>query len=85
MERMRATPINDFMTKNGTLPIDGTVERDMFLLQAKTPAQSNSQWDLLEVAEVIPGKQAFRPMEQGGCAIARARAKDSHTRIQIST
>jgi branched-chain amino acid transport system substrate-binding protein len=72
MERMRAIPINDFMTKNGTPRIDGTVQRDMFLLRAKTPAQSNSEWDLLEVAEVIPGQQAFRPMEEGGCRLVRS-------------
>ena len=72
MEKMRAIPINDFMTKNGKLRIDGTVVRDMFLLRAKTPAKSKSEWDLLEVAEVIPGKDAFRPMNEGGCPLVKA-------------
>lgn len=71
MEKMRAMPINDFMTKNGKLRIDGTVERDMFLLRAKTPAQSKSEWDLLEVAEVIPAKDAFRPLNEGGCPLVK--------------
>ena len=71
MEKMRAIPINDFMTKNGRLRIDGTVVRDMFLLRAKHPAQSHSEWDLLEVAQVIPGKDAFRPMNEGGCPLVR--------------
>lgn len=70
MEKMRAMPINDFMTKNGTLRSDGTVLRDMFLLRAKQPAQSHSEWDLLEVAKVIPGKDAFRPLSEGGCKLA---------------
>ena len=69
MEKMRAIPINDFMTKNGSLRIDGTVLRKMFLLRAKTPAQSHSEWDLLEVAQVIPGKDAFRPLNEGGCSL----------------
>jgi len=72
MEKMRAIPINDFMTKNGKLRIDGTVVRDMFLLRAKTPAKSKSEWDLLEVAEVISGKDAFRPMNEGGCPLVKA-------------
>jgi branched-chain amino acid transport system substrate-binding protein len=72
MEKMRAMPINDFMTKNGKLRIDGTVERDMFLLRAKKPAQSKSEWDLLEVAEVIPAKDAFRPMSEGGCPLVKS-------------
>jgi branched-chain amino acid transport system substrate-binding protein len=72
MEKMRATPINDFMTKDGKLRIDGTVVREMFLLRAKTPAQSHSEWDLLEVAEIIPGAEAFRPLQDGGCPLVKA-------------
>ncbi|HEX4365331.1 MAG TPA: ABC transporter substrate-binding protein [Rhodopila sp.] len=72
MEKMRAIPIDDFMTKNGRLRIDGTVQRDMFLLRAKTPAQSKSEWDLLEVAEIIPAADAFRPMNEGGCPLVKA-------------
>jgi branched-chain amino acid transport system substrate-binding protein len=71
MEKMRAMPINDFMTRNGILRVDGTVVRDMFLLRARQPAQSHGEWDLLEVAEIIPGKDAFRPLDQGGCPLVR--------------
>ena len=42
----------------------------MFLLRAKKPADSHGRWDLLEVAQVIPGKDAFRPLDQGGCPLA---------------
>jgi len=69
MEKMRALPINDFMTKNGRLRPDGRVVRDMFLLRVKRPDQSKSEWDLLEVAEVIPGDKAFRPMGETGCKL----------------
>ena len=70
MAKMRAIPINDFMTKNGSLRIDGRVIRDELLLRAKKPADSHGPWDLLEVAQVIPGKDAFRPLDQGGCPLA---------------
>jgi branched-chain amino acid transport system substrate-binding protein len=72
MEKMRAIPINDFMTKNGSLRIDGTVIRDMFLLRAKQPAQSRGEWDLLEVAQTMPGNEAFRPLNEGGCPLVHA-------------
>ncbi len=72
MEKMRATPINDFMTKNGQLRIDGRVVRDTFLLRAKKPAESHSEWDLLEVVEIIPGADAFRPLQDGGCPLVKA-------------
>jgi branched-chain amino acid transport system substrate-binding protein len=71
MAKMREIPINDFMTKNGKLRIDGRVVREMFLLRAKTPEQSKSEWDLLEVAEVIPGDEAFRPLNEGGCPLVK--------------
>jgi branched-chain amino acid transport system substrate-binding protein len=72
MEKMREIPINDFMTKNGKLRIDGRVVRDTFLLRAKQPAQSKSEWDLLEVVETIAGVDAFRPMSEGGCPLVKA-------------
>jgi branched-chain amino acid transport system substrate-binding protein len=72
MEKIRAMPINDFMTHDGHLRIDGTVVRGMFLLRAKTPAQSHGPWDLLEVAETIPGKDAFRPLDEGGCPLVKS-------------
>jgi branched-chain amino acid transport system substrate-binding protein len=71
MEKMRDIPINDFMTKNGQLRTDGTVVRSMFLLQAKKPEQSKSEWDLLEVAETISGADAFRPLAEGGCPLVK--------------
>lgn len=70
MEKMRAIPINDFMTKNGSIRIDGRVIRDELLLRAKTPAQSHGEWDLLDVVQVIQGKDAFRPLDEGGCPLA---------------
>jgi branched-chain amino acid transport system substrate-binding protein len=72
MEKMRDVPINDFMTRNGRLRVDGCVIRDMFLLRAKAPSQSRSEWDLLEVGETIPGKDAFRPLDAGGCPLVKA-------------
>jgi branched-chain amino acid transport system substrate-binding protein len=72
MEKMRAIPINDLMTKNGKLRIDGTVIRDMFLLRAKPPAQSHGEWDLLEVVQTMPGSEAFRPLNEGGCPLVHA-------------
>jgi branched-chain amino acid transport system substrate-binding protein len=71
MQKMRDIPIDDFMTKNGKLRIDGRVVRDMFLLRAKKPAASKAEWDLLEVVEVIPGADAFRPLNEGGCPLVK--------------
>jgi branched-chain amino acid transport system substrate-binding protein len=71
MAKMRETPINDFMTRNGSIRIDGRVIREMYLMRAKRPGQNRGEWDLLEVAETIPGDQAFRPLAEGGCPLVR--------------
>jgi branched-chain amino acid transport system substrate-binding protein len=43
---MREIPINDFMTHDGKLRIDGRVERDMYLFEVKTPTESKGPNDL---------------------------------------
>ena len=73
MAKMKATPINDFMTKNGQVREDGRVIRDLYLMRAKKPSESKGEWDLLEVVQTIPGKDAFRPLAEGGCPYIAAK------------
>jgi branched-chain amino acid transport system substrate-binding protein len=71
MEKMRATPINDFMTKNGVLREDGRVIRDMYLFEVKKPSESKGEWDLLKLLQTVPGDQAFRPIDKGDCPLVK--------------
>jgi branched-chain amino acid transport system substrate-binding protein len=76
MEKMRETPINDFMTHNGQLRIDGRVLRDMYLLQVKKPEESKGPWDYLKIIQTVPGDKAFRPLDKGGCPLVAEAKKD---------
>jgi len=69
MAKMREMPINDFMTHNGTLRVDGRVMRDMYLFEVKTPAESKYPWDYLKLLQTIPANEAFRPLNEGGCPL----------------
>ena len=69
MTKMRALPINDFMTHNGRLRIDGRVERDMYLFQVKTPSESKGPWDYYRQLDVLPAADATRPLADGGCPL----------------
>jgi branched-chain amino acid transport system substrate-binding protein len=69
LAKMRELPINDFMTKNGQVRADGRVIRDMYLMQVKTPGESKGEWDLAKIIATVPGKDAFRPMKDGGCPL----------------
>jgi branched-chain amino acid transport system substrate-binding protein len=71
METMRATPINDFMTRDGKLRADGRVLRDMYLFQVKNPAESQGPWDLYSLVKVVPGEQAFRPLIESECRLIK--------------
>jgi len=41
----------------------------MYILKAKSPAASRDKWDLLEQVGVESGPEAFRPLDEGGCAL----------------
>ena len=71
LAEMRKLPINDFMTKNGSIRADGRVIRDMYLMQAKTPQESKGEWDLARIIATVPGNEAFRPMSEGGCPLVK--------------
>src|SRR5260370_4919412 len=44
LAEMRKMPINDFMTKDGSIRADGRVIRDMYLMQARAPEESKGEW-----------------------------------------
>jgi branched-chain amino acid transport system substrate-binding protein len=67
--KMREMPINDFMTHDGKLRIDGRVMRDMYLFEVKKPAESKYPWDYLKLLQTIPAAEAFRPLNEGGCPL----------------
>ena len=69
--QMRAMPINDFMTHNGKLRIDGRVIRDMYLFQVKSPQESKYPYDYYKQLAVIPGDQAFRPLSESDCPLVK--------------
>ena len=73
MAKMRETPIDDFMTHDGKLRIDGRVMRDMYLFEAKTPPESKYPWDYLKLVQTIPADEAFRPLDEGGCPLVSER------------
>jgi branched-chain amino acid transport system substrate-binding protein len=37
----------------------------------KKPAESRGPWDYYKVVATIPAEEAFRPMAEGGCPLAR--------------
>ncbi|HEX2634344.1 MAG TPA: ABC transporter substrate-binding protein, partial [Bradyrhizobium sp.] len=71
MEKMRATPINDFFAKGGKIRADGRMVHDMYLFEVKKPSESKGEWDLYNLLATVPGDEAFRPIDKGGCPLVK--------------
>jgi branched-chain amino acid transport system substrate-binding protein len=68
MAKMRSTPINYFNTKDGHVLANGSVIRQRYVFEVKSPAESKGEWDLLKVArELTLEEGAPIPVEQSGC------------------
>ena len=71
MAQMRETPVNDFFAKNGRIRIDGRMVHDMYLFEVKKPEESKGEWDLYKLLATVPGDEAFRPLDKGGCPLVK--------------
>jgi branched-chain amino acid transport system substrate-binding protein len=71
MEQMRKMPVNDFFAKNGKIRIDGRMVHDMYLFEVKKPEESKGEWDLYKLIATVPGDEAFRPLDKGGCPLVK--------------
>ena len=71
-KQMKATPVNDFMTKNGQIREDGTLVRDMYLFEVKNPSESRGPWDYYKQIAVLPGEQAFKLLGPNQCYMSRS-------------
>jgi branched-chain amino acid transport system substrate-binding protein len=67
VKKMKETPINDFMTKNGHIQDDGMVVRDMYLFEVKKPEESKGEWDLYKLIATIPGAEAYKRPHGNEC------------------
>jgi branched-chain amino acid transport system substrate-binding protein len=71
VKQMKATPVNDFMTKNGKIREDGTLVRDMYLFEVKKPSESKGPWDYYKQISVIPGEEAFKLPGPNQCPLVK--------------
>lgn len=66
-EKMRELKVDDFFGSGGTVRADGRLEKEMYLVQVKTPEESKGDWDYYNVLQIIPAADATQPLEQSLC------------------
>ena len=71
MAKMKAMPVNDFMTKNGQIREDGRLTREMYVFEVKKPSESNYPWDYYKLKATIPADQAFLPLSRSVCPLLK--------------
>src|SRR5690242_14920168 len=71
IKKMKETPVNDFMTKNGKIREDGRLVRDMYLFEVKKPEESKSEWDLYKLVRTIPGEEAYKRPGGNECPLVK--------------
>ena len=71
VERMKVMPTDDDCFGPGSIRADGRALHPCYLFAVKTPGESKGPWDYYKLLDTIPADQAFRPMNEGGCALLR--------------
>jgi branched-chain amino acid transport system substrate-binding protein len=69
IRKLKEKPIDDALYGPVVVRPDGRAIHNMYILKAKDPKASKAKWDLLDNIGVLTGPEAFRPIEQGGCAM----------------
>ena len=72
---MKDLPTDDPLFGKGTIRPDGRKIHDMYLFEVKKPSESKGEWDLYRTLATIPGAEAFRPLDRGGCPLVTKAAQ----------
>ncbi len=68
---MKTSPIDDPLFGHVVIRSDGRARHAMYVFKVKAPAQSKSRYDVYDLIQTIPPELAFRPLNQGGCALVK--------------
>ena len=71
LAKMRELPVNDMMTKNGSIRADGHVMRDFYVFQVKKPEESSGEWDVFKQISKISAEDAAVPESESACDLLK--------------
>ena len=69
--QMKKMPTDDPLFGKGTVRVDGRKVHPAYLVEVKKPAESKGPYDYYKVRATIPADQAFRPIADGDCPLAK--------------
>src|SRR5262245_20703815 len=69
--QMKSMPTDDPLFGKGTIRADGRKIHPAYLVEVKKPSESKGPYDYYKIRATIPADQAFRPLNEGGCALVK--------------
>ena len=69
--KMKELPTDDVLFGKGVVREDGRKIHPAYLFEVKKPSESKGPYDYYKVLATIPANEAFRPLNEGGCALVK--------------
>jgi branched-chain amino acid transport system substrate-binding protein len=71
VELMKKMPTDDDCFGQGSIRADGRKIHPAYLFEVKKPEESKSAGDVYKLVSTLSAAEAFRPLEEGNCALVR--------------
>ncbi|AND89016.1 MULTISPECIES: ABC transporter substrate-binding protein [Bradyrhizobium] len=72
VELMKKMPTDDDCFGQGMIRADGRKIHPAYLFEVKKPAESTSTGDVYKLVSTLSATEAFRPLDEGSCALVRS-------------
>ena len=69
-KKLKELPVDDAFAKGKALE-NGRMVHDMYLFEAKSPAESKKPWDYYKLLATVPGDKAFFTAKESGCPLTK--------------
>jgi branched-chain amino acid transport system substrate-binding protein len=69
--KMKEMKTDDPLFGQGVVRADGRKIHPMYLFEVKAMSEMKEPWDYFKQVLEIPGEQAFRPLDKGGCPLIK--------------
>lgn len=69
LDRMRATPVDDFYARGARLREDGKLIHNFHLVRVRSAPEVTKPWAYYDVIERVPASEAFLPLAESECPL----------------
>ncbi len=69
--KLHEMPVEDAFSRGGTVGPNGRMFTDVYLMEVKSPDESQGDWDYYNVLATVPAKEAFIDPAKSGCPLVQ--------------